>query len=94
MGRKKIEITYIKNTRIRRVTLKKRRIGLLKKAIQLSKLTGAKVMLRVYNSTDHSLVEYFSTSEDDFNGLNQNSPNVRKYKKYTNIDYESIDKTQ
>ena len=33
MGRKKIEIKRIDEERIRRVTFKKRRIGLLKKAI-------------------------------------------------------------
>lgn len=49
MGRKKIEIERIDNERIRHVTFKKRRIGLLKKAIQLSKLTDAKIVLKVYN---------------------------------------------
>ena len=41
MGRKKIAMEQITNEKIKRVTFKKRRIGLLKKAIQLSKLTGA-----------------------------------------------------
>ena len=41
MGRKKIKIALIDDERIKKVTLKKRRIGLLKKAIQLSKLTEA-----------------------------------------------------
>jgi hypothetical protein len=52
MGRKKIEIEKIQDERDRRVTFKKRRIGLLKKAIQLSKLTDAIVMLKVYNKED------------------------------------------
>jgi len=52
MGRKKIQIEHIKDERTRRVTFKKRRIGLLKKAIQLSKLTGARVELKIYNPTD------------------------------------------
>lgn len=63
MGRKKIEIERIDDERIRRVTFKKRRIGLLKKAIQLSKLTDAKVMLKVYHEEDDSLVEYYSHTE-------------------------------
>ena len=71
MGRKKIEIEHITDERIRRVTFKKRRIGLLKKAIQLSKLTDAKVQLKVYNDKDQSLIEYFSTSESDFDLLNK-----------------------
>ena len=33
MGRRKIDITLINDERIKKVTLKKRRIGLLKKAI-------------------------------------------------------------
>jgi hypothetical protein len=52
MGRKKIEIEKIRDERDRRVTFKKRRIGLLKKAIQLSKLTDAKVIMKVYNPED------------------------------------------
>ena len=66
MGRKKIEIEKINDDRIRRVTFKKRRIGLLKKAIQLSKLTDAKVMLKVYHNEDESLIEYFSQNENEF----------------------------
>jgi hypothetical protein len=69
MGRKKIEMDRIEDERTRRVTFKKRRIGLLKKAIQLSKLTDAKIMLKVYNEEDDSLIEYFSHSEEDFAGI-------------------------
>ena len=52
MGRKKIEIEKIDDDKIRRVTYKKRRIGLLRKAIQLSKLTNTKIMMIVYNEED------------------------------------------
>ena len=41
MGRKKILIEKIEDEKLRRMTFKKRRVGLLKKAIQLSKLTDA-----------------------------------------------------
>jgi len=60
MGRRKIQIESIEDERIRRVTFKKRRIGLLKKAIQLSKLTNATVEMRVYQPEDQSLIEYYS----------------------------------
>ena len=63
MGRKKIEIKRIDDERIRRVTFKKRRIGLLKKAIQLSKLTDAVIELKIYQREDQSLIEYFSTND-------------------------------
>ena len=48
MGRKKIEMDRIEDDRVRRVTFKKRRVGLLKKAMQLSKLTDAKIELKIY----------------------------------------------
>jgi len=48
MGRKKIEMERIEDDRVRRVTFKKRRVGLLKKAMQLSKLTDAKIELKIY----------------------------------------------
>lgn len=76
MGRRKIEIKLIKDERIKRVTFKKRRIGLLKKAIQLSMLTDAKVMLKVYNNQEKSLIEYYSHSEHDFDNINKNCPQV------------------
>lgn len=63
MGRKKIEIKRIENNKMRRVTFRKRRIGLLKKAIELSLLTGAKVYLKVYHERDKSLMEYSSDSK-------------------------------
>ena len=52
MGRRKIEIKHIENKKSRRVTFRKRRIGLLRKAIELSLLTGAKVYLKVYHEKD------------------------------------------
>ena len=52
MGKKSILIEQIADERIRRVCFKKRRIGLIKKAIQLSKLTDARVMLKVYHKED------------------------------------------
>jgi len=63
MGRKKIEIIRIDDERTRRVTFKKRRLGLLKKAIQLSTLTDAVIELKIYQEEDQSLIEYYSTSE-------------------------------
>ena len=58
MGRNKIGIDLISDFRVRKVTFKKRKIGLLKKAMQLSKLTGAKVFLKIYFDEDKSLMEY------------------------------------
>ena len=90
MGRKKIIIQEIEDERIRRVTFKKRRIGLLKKAIQLSKLTGALVELKVYNWRDQSLIEYFSHTEDDFSGISKKCQEVTEYGKFFNRHYDLV----
>ena len=93
MGRRKIEIKHIENQKMRRVTFRKRRIGLLKKAIELSLLTGAKVYLKVYHEKDKSLVEY--NSEMDRGELKQmtkeNTDKVKKYSFYCNDDRDLVD---
>ena len=76
MGRKKIEIERISDDRIRRVTFKKRRIGLLKKAIQLSKLSDAKICLKIYHKEDESFIEYHSHNESDFDAVHKNNSNI------------------
>jgi MADS-box transcription enhancer factor 2A len=60
MGRKKIEMNSIGDERIKKTTMKKRRIGLLKKAIQLSKLTDARIYLKIFTPQDELLLEYIS----------------------------------
>ena len=92
MGRKKITFDYIRDDKIRRVTLKKRRVGLLKKAIQLSKLTGAKVQLKVYYAKDKSLIEYYSHSEDDFANHHKRSSCVNEYSKFFDHHYDIVQK--
>jgi hypothetical protein len=57
MGRKKIQIEEIIDERNRRVCFKKRRMGLLKKAIQLSKLTNCWISMKIFNPEDGSLIE-------------------------------------
>ena len=85
MGRRKIEIKRIENNKMRRVTFRKRRIGLLKKAIELSLLTGAKVYLKVYHERDQSLMEYCSSNQAELDELTKNnSDHVKKFTKYSN----------
>ena len=90
MGRRKIEIESIDDERTRRITFKKRRIGLLKKAIQLSKLTNAIVELKVYQPEDQSLIEYFSVSEKDFCDIHKTSPKVYEFGKFFNKHYDLV----
>lgn len=51
MGRGKIEIKRIENATSRQVTFSKRRVGLLKKAQELSVLCDAEVALIIFSST-------------------------------------------
>ena len=60
MGRKKIDINPIRDERMKKITKKKRRIGILKKAIQLSKLTGAIIYMKIFTPQDKLLLEYIS----------------------------------
>ena len=66
MGKKSIEIEKITDEKARRVCFKKRRIGLLKKAIQLSKLSGCEIQLKIYNPEDNSLLHYQSEKSHTF----------------------------
>ena len=90
MGRKKLQIENVDDERVRRVMFKKRRVGLLKKAMQLSKLTNAMVDLRIYQPDDGSLVEYISSEENVFSSLKANSKNVLEYSKLENKHYRLI----
>ena len=66
MGKKKINYDQvIKNERLRRITFRKRRIGLLRKAIQLSQLSGCMIEMRIYNPEDMSLLHYTSKENLD-----------------------------
>lgn len=60
MGRNKIEIDFVENKRKRKYCFKKRRFAIIKKAIELSKLTGCHVEVRVSYDEDNSLVSYNS----------------------------------
>ena len=52
-GRVKIETKFIKHKQRRYTTFSKRKSGLMKKAYELSTLTGAQVMLLVASETGH-----------------------------------------
>jgi hypothetical protein len=60
MGRNKITMSRIQDDKERRVCFKKRRIGAVKKLMQLSKLTGCKIVLKIYHEEESSLLEYRS----------------------------------
>jgi uncharacterized surface anchored protein len=60
MGRNKITIEKIAEEKQRLICLKKRRIGAIKKLMQLSILTGCFVDIKIFNEEDKSLLEYKS----------------------------------
>ena len=65
MGRKKIAIQKIQDQRLRIVTLNKRKKGLIKKAMEISLLTGVKIDLKLVNEDDARIVQYISHPTDD-----------------------------
>lgn len=52
-GRRKIEIRYIDDKSRRHITFSKRKAGIMKKAYELSTLTGTQVLLLVASQTGH-----------------------------------------
>ena len=52
-GRRKIEIKYIDDKSRRHITFSKRKAGIMKKAYELSTLTGTQVLLLVASETGH-----------------------------------------
>lgn len=60
MGRKKIEIKRIDDERNRQVTFTKRKLGLMKKAYELSVLCDCEIALIIFNSAKR-LFQYASS---------------------------------
>ena len=60
-GRGKIENEYIDSNKQRIICFKKRRISLIKRAMQLSLLANCEITLSIYNQEDKSLMEYMSS---------------------------------
>lgn len=64
MGRKKIDISRIEDSKLRQVTFNKRKVGLMKKAIELSVLCDASVAVLIgYNS------QYYQYASSDVPAL-------------------------
>ena len=63
MGRKVRESKLITNDYNRKITMRKRRIGLIKKAIQLSLLSGCQISLSIFCKEENSMMEYSSDND-------------------------------
>ena len=78
------------DARERKVTFKKRRIGIIKKAIQLSKLTGAVVEIKIYNKEDGSLVELASESQYQLQDIERESKDVKQYCRFDSSHFPIV----
>ncbi|RLN90684.1 hypothetical protein BBJ28_00010434 [Nothophytophthora sp. Chile5] len=85
MGRKKIQIKRIEDDRNRQVTFAKRKNGIFKKAMELSKLCDCEIALIVFDSND-KLYQYSSTSVDQI--LLKYTEYGEPYETKDNTDYE------
>jgi len=87
MGRNKIKIERIPNDKLRQITLLKRKRGVLKKAMELSLLCEAKVLLIIYDDFEKKSI-FYSSEEDAKSFANeyfeQQKPNTENF---TNRDY-------
>ena len=101
MGRKKLDtMDYISNENLRNIAYSKRRKGLVKKAMELSKLCGVKVQLVLFDQKKLRLTHF--NSEDEFSlKVAQEmidrqivSNNLNKFEKFTNADYERLSLVQ
>ena len=64
MGRKVRETELIVDQSIRRITMKKRRINLVKRAMQLSIVADCQISISIFWKEDGSLIEYTSVADD------------------------------
>ena len=84
MVKGKIEVTRINNPAFRLKCFKKRRLGILKKAMQLELITGCTVKLQIINNEDNSLINYgFISQNIDCGSFNQ-------FAKMSNNDYDFL----
>ena len=89
MNRKRNQIKLIENAKNRNQTYKKRRIGLLRKAMELSMLTGSLIEMKIYNPYDLHLIEYNSSNKDEFQNIKKGDKNVVKnYHQFYNKDMD------
>lgn len=87
MGRKKIKIQRIEDDRNRQVTFAKRKNGIFKKAMELSKLCDCEIALIVFDSND-KLYQYSSTSVDQI--LLKYTEYGEPYETKDNNDYDIL----
>ena len=91
MGKKKIDpYKFIENKMQRDVTYSKRKRGIIKKAIELSRMCGQDIFMIIFDKNKQKLVEYRSTKDFAINIVNsllQHDICLQfKHEVYTNSD--------
>ena len=95
MGKKKIESVVLIQDQVKRnVTFCKRKKGIIKKAIEISKLCDKEVALYILDKKTNKLVAFNSTSNFEIDSIYKyvNGPLARSstFEKYTNADYDAV----
>ena len=93
MGKKKVDVCkYIPNKMQRDVTYSKRKRGLIKKAIELSKMCGQDIFLIIFDKSKQKIVEYRNDHKFQIkivNALLQEDIAIQfKHDVYTSEDYD------
>ena len=71
MGKKKIDpYKFIENKMQRDVTYSKRKRGIIKKAIEISRMCGQDIFMIIFDKNKQKLVEYRSTKDFAINIVN------------------------
>ena len=92
MGRKVRETEHIVDQHIRRITMKKRRINLVKRAMQLSLLADCQISISIYWKEDKSMLEYLSVADDV--RKTRHDPEVLQYAGFDNTNYKLCEEVE
>ena len=68
------------------MTLNKRKKGLIKKAMEISLLTGVNLVITIFDKEDGKIIQYLSDSVDKFQAINQLGGNIQVRKRYLKGD--------
>ena len=90
MGRGIRSNELIKNNNERGLTFKKRRIGLVKKAMQLNLITQCEISLKIFYKEDGSLLEYNSAEQP----VSELEDTIKQHAKFVNKDFELLEQLE
>ena len=86
VGRKKIDINYIKDDKLRIVTNSKRKKGLIKKAMEISLLCGTDIVLIIHDKFSKKATMYSNIAIPNVNTITNHFNVDKPLQRYTNDD--------